>query len=101
MSQRMTVVVLVVSALLGVLPPAGAQGRPVQFGGRVQWVSGQTMAVQLDSGGSINVELASVPQDQYFGLSPYERVTVIGVIPDGSRRVTATSIQRDASGQAP
>jgi hypothetical protein len=59
------------------------------------------MAVQLDSGGSINVELGSVPQDQYFGLSPYERVTVIGVIPDGSRRVTGTSIQRDASGQAP
>jgi hypothetical protein len=102
MRQGLTVLILLVSALLMAgLEPADAQGRRVHFGGRVQWVAGQTMAVQLDSGASVNVDLGGVPQEEYFALSPYERVTVVGVIMDGSRRVTGASIQRDATAQAP
>jgi len=103
MDKRVTaMLVLMVSILLaGVLAPAGAEDRPVRFAGRVQWVAGQAMAVQLHTGGSVSVDLVRVPQDQYAVLSPNERVMVIGVIMDGSRRVTGTSILRGGDAQAP
>jgi hypothetical protein len=93
--------VVVVLLLLGTLAPAGAQEQVVRLDGRVQWVASQTMVVSLDTGGSINVDLVRVPQDQYAALSPNERVTVIGVITDRSRRVIGTSVIRGGDTQAP
>jgi hypothetical protein len=93
--------VVVVLLLLGTLAPAGAQEQVVRLDGRVQWVASQTMVVSLDTGGSINVDLVRVPQDQYATLSPNERVTVIGLITDRSRRVIGTSVMRGGDSQAP
>jgi len=80
--------------------PADAQERAVRFDGRVQWVAGQLMVVQTDSGASVSVDLVRVPQDQYAVLTPSERVVVIGVITDRSRRVIGTSVMRGET-QAP
>lgn len=94
--------VLVVSLLLvAVRAPVDAQDRLVRLDGRVQWIAGQAMAVQLDNGGSVSVDLVHVPQDQYAAMSLNERVTVFGVISDGARRVSGTSILRGDSRQAP
>jgi hypothetical protein len=98
----MSTIVLAVSVLLvGILAPAGAQDRLVRLDGRVQWIAGQDMAVQLDTGGSVSVDLVGVPQDQYATMSLNERVTVFGIIPDGGRRVNGMSILRGDSLQAP
>jgi hypothetical protein len=86
---------------LGGFVPAAARDRVVRLDGRVQWVASQTMVVSLDTGGNVNVDLVRVPQDQYATLSPNERVTVIGVITDRSRRVIGTSIMRGSDSQAP
>jgi hypothetical protein len=80
--------------------PADAQERAVRFDGRVQWVAGHLMVVQTDSGASVSVDLVRVPQDQYAVLTPSERVVVIGVITDRSRRVIGTSVVRGEA-QAP
>jgi hypothetical protein len=98
----MTAFALVVAVLLAELPaPADAQERLVRLDGRVQWVAGQAMAVQLDTGGSVSIDLVRVPQDQYATMSLNERVTVLGVITDGNRRVTGTAILRGDNRQAP
>ncbi|HEU4368434.1 MAG TPA: hypothetical protein VFV05_09435 [Methylomirabilota bacterium] len=97
MPKRMAAVVagLVLSVLLaGAFAPAGAQDRPVRLDGLVQWVGGQTLVVQLNSGASVSVDLTRVPQDQYAVLTPREQVVVIGVIPPGGRRVIGTAVMR-------
>ncbi len=97
-----TVLVLGALMLLGALaPPAGAQTRAVRFDGRVQWIAGQTMTVQLDTGGSVSVDLVDVRQEEYAGLSPNARVTVVGVMTDGSRRVKGTWVLRGSAPEAP
>ena len=91
-------VAFVIAALalgpVGALAPAGAQEQVVRVDGLVQWIGGQQMVVQADTGPSVGVDLASVPQDEYAGLGVRDRVAVIGrVSPDG-RRVIGTSIMR-------
>lgn len=103
MVRRMAVAILVATIVFGgVRQPVGAQERLVRFDGRVQWIAGQLMTVQLDSGGSASVDLLHVPQDQYLVLTRGERIVVFGIVSDGRRRVIGTSVVR-ASGdsQAP
>jgi hypothetical protein len=85
---------LIVVLVTGTWTPAGAQDQAVRFDGRVQWVAGQLMAVQLDTGLSVSVDLARVPLDDYVALGPSQRVVVTGVITPGNRRVLGTSIVR-------
>jgi hypothetical protein len=94
-------ILLVTALLIGTSTPAGAQNQPVRFDGRVQWVAGQLMAVGLDSGLSVSVDLARVPLDQYTVLGRGERVIIIGVITDGNRRVLGTSVVRGGEVEAP
>jgi hypothetical protein len=79
---------------------ADAQERAVRFDGRVQWIAGQLLVVQTSSGASVSVDLVRIPPDQYAVLTPSERVVVIGVITNGSRRVIGTSVMRGET-QAP
>ena len=102
MAKPVLAVALMVSILsMGAPAPAGAQDRAVRFDGRVQWVAGQRMVVQLDTGPSVSVELARVPQDEYAALTWGERVVISGVITDTDSRDVATSIERAAAAQAP
>ena len=80
---------LVVIALLG---SASAQNRSIQLDGWVQWISGDRMMLALGPGQSISIELSDVPQDQYMGLRPRDRVIVIGVLSRDQRRVEASTI---------
>ena len=102
MRMRTGFMILTVSVVLaGVLEPAAAQDRPVRFGGRVQWIAGQVMAVQLDNGHSVSVDLLRVRQDEYAVLIRGERIVVIGVVTDRSRYVIGTSVVRGGYAQAP
>jgi len=87
---------LVLAALLALAPgAAGAQSaRYVRVEGRVQWLAGQNTVVRLDTGPSVNVDLARVPQEQYSLIALGDRVLVTGVISDDDRRVIAASVIR-------
>src|SRR4030095_4781909 len=71
-----------------------AQEQSVRVQGRVQWIAGQAAQLQLDTGPTINVDLAAVAQDEYAALKPRERVVVAGMLSNDGRRLIATSITR-------
>jgi hypothetical protein len=103
MAKQVAIALGLVAILVLACAPAGteAQGRWVRFNGRVQWIAGQVMVVQLDTGLSVSVDIARVPQDEYAALSRSERIGVIGIVTDSSRQVIATSIVRADDIQAP
>ncbi len=90
----------VIVALVLAAGLAGALGRetdaqePVRVEGRVQWVAGQAVQIQVDNGPSVNVDLGPVPLAEYSALRPRERVVVAGVLSSDGRRVIASSISR-------
>jgi hypothetical protein len=77
-------------------PVAAAQEQMVRVDGLVQWIGGQQMVVQADTGPSVGVDLTSVPQEEYAGLGVRDRVAVIGMVSPDGRRVIGTSIVRSA-----
>ena len=97
MSKRKSVALgflLLLSVLLAAAGSVSAQGQEVRLDGRVQWIAGQLMVVQLDSGGSVSVDLKGVPQDQYSVLRRGDRVVIGGGLTDVSSRFMATSVVR-------
>jgi hypothetical protein len=92
--------VVVSLVLAGAPAPAAAQEWSTRFDGRVQWVAGQLMVVYPDVGSSVTVDLLRVPQGEYAGLTVGDRVTIIGVIRNGNRRIIGTSVLRTET-QAP
>jgi type 1 fimbria pilin len=90
------VAALVALTLVSVLPvtASSADGTPVRFEGRVQWIAGETLTVATDDDQSISVDLTHVPQDQYQRLGSRDRVVVTGTIPTGANLVIATSIKQ-------
>jgi hypothetical protein len=91
--MRFAVAVLLVLAVATV---AGAQ--PMErFVGTVQWIGGETMAVALDNGASVPVDLTRADQGDYQSLAPGDRVVVTGTLSPQRDRVMATSIQRVAN----
>ncbi|PWU24573.1 MAG: hypothetical protein C5B48_05710 [Candidatus Rokuibacteriota bacterium] len=99
MSRLLTTlsVSLVVIALFA---PASAQDRSIQLDGWVQWISGDRMMLAANGGGSVPIELGQVPQDQYMRIRPRDRVTVIGVVSNDNRRISAMSVIFSAPGWA-
>jgi hypothetical protein len=75
-------------------PAAAAEEQVVRVDGLVQWIGGQQMVVQADTGPSVGVDLTSVPQDEYAGLGVRDRVAVIGMVSPDGRRLIGTSIMR-------
>jgi hypothetical protein len=90
------VVVALALVLAGAVSPAVADEQFVRVDGLVQWIGGGQMIVQADTGGSVGVDLTSVPQDEYAGLGVRDRVAVIGMVSPDGRRVIGTSIARSA-----
>lgn len=87
--------------LIGILAPvimvalvssAHAQRGSIRLDGWIQWISGDRMMLALGPGQSISIELRDVPQDQYMGLRPRDRVMVVGVPSSDGRRVSANSV---------
>jgi hypothetical protein len=100
MTRKIIVAFVLVLLVLGAGatfgPPATAEEQVVRVDGLVQWIGGQQMVVQADTGPSIGVDLTSVPQDEYAGLTVRDRVAVIGLVSPDGRRVVGTSVARSA-----
>jgi len=77
---------------LAVVTVAGAQSA-WEFVGTVLWISGERMALALDSGSSIAIDLTSTDRGDYQTLSSGDRVVVIGSVAPERDRVIATSIR--------
>jgi hypothetical protein len=87
------VLVLALSSLL-----SNTVAQPVlRYEGRVQWIAGSTMALALDDGGSVRLDLTRVPQDQHLTLQPGTRIIVRGVISEDASYVAAISIEPSKS----
>jgi len=93
MAKR-SLIALGVLLLLSALAVGPIAAQEVRLDGRVQWIAGQLMVVQLDSGGSVSVDLKGVPQDQYSVLRRGDRVVIGGALTDLSPRFMATSVVR-------
>jgi hypothetical protein len=92
--SRQTSAALVVFALAlalsGPVPPAVADEQLIRVDGLVQ------MIVRADTGASVGVDLASVPQDEYAGLGVRDRVAVMGMVSPDGRHLIGTAIIRSA-----
>jgi len=76
-----------------------AEERVVRVDGLVQWIGGEQMVVQADTGPAVGVDLTSVPQDEYAGLGVRDRVAVIGKVSPDGRKVIGTAIMRSERGR--
>jgi hypothetical protein len=100
---RRALVLLLALVLPGVVAPlpAPAQQR-VHFEGRVLWVSGNSMAIAVNDGPSVSVDLSDVPQGEYAGLEEGEWVVVTAQLSRDRRKVLGISVARYGGGfQAP
>jgi hypothetical protein len=84
--------VLVLCVLLAPGVYVDAQPVTVHLVGAVQWIGGLGMALALDAGGSVRVDLTSVDQATYQGLTTGDRIVVTGVLSPRRDRVIATAI---------
>ncbi len=96
--MRRLLVLVTVAVLLGLPASAAPQDRAVNLGGRVQWIAGQTLILDVDDGPSVRIDLTRVPQGDYQSLSQGEPIFVTGVLSSDYRRVMGTSIQRGYRG---
>ena len=62
------------------------------FVGTVQWITGAQMALALDSGASVPIDLTNADLSDYQSLGPGDRVIVTGTVSPERDRVIATSI---------
>jgi hypothetical protein len=93
-ANGVSVAALALAALVVILPLAsvGAETAPVRLVGAVQWIGGLGMALALDTGGSIRIDLTSVELRDYQGLTSGDRVVVTGVLSPRRDHVIATAI---------
>ena len=75
--MRLAVAVLLTLAVAAV---ADAQPASERFIGTVQWIGGERMALALDSGSSVPVDLTRADQGDYQSLAPGDRGVVTGTI---------------------
>jgi len=83
---------LVLLLALAVATVSSAQPVSERFVGTVQWIAGERMALALDSGSSVPIDLTSADQGDYQTLAPGDRVVVTGTLSPERDRVIATSI---------
>jgi len=114
--------VLLVAALAIVAWTAGAAAQEyVRFAGVVRWIAGQTLTLELDTPSAppsyvisgqyllpvpgppqtLYVDLSGLPQTAYAFMRLGERLSVIGVLSDDRRQLTATSLIRGRGQSAP
>jgi hypothetical protein len=64
------------------------------YEGRVQWIAGSTLIVMTDDGWSLRVDLTRVPQSDYAGVGPRDRIIVTGTLSPDGNSVRGLSIER-------
>lgn len=97
MARRISVASVIFALALGFtgsVSLARAQEQVVRIDGLVQWIGGQRMIVQADTGSSVGVDLVSVPQDEYAGLGVRDRVAVIGMVSSDGRHLIGTTVMK-------
>ena len=75
-------------------PLAAEAQRLLLYEGRVQWIAGSTLILATDDGWSIRVDLRRVPQSDYSGLGPRDRIIVSGTLSQDGNYVLGLSIER-------
>ena len=91
--ERRTFIAMITGGILAAPLAAGAQG-VVYYEGRVQWVSGSTLVLATDAGGSVRVDLRRVDQSEYQGLRSAARIIVSGVISEDGNYLIGLSIRQ-------
>jgi len=81
-------------AVILAAPLAAEAQRLLLYEGRVQWMAGSTLILTTDDGWSIRVDLTRVPQSDYSGLAPRDRIIVSGTLSQDGNYVLGLSIER-------
>ena len=84
---------LMAGALLAAPLAAEAQ-RLLLYEGRVQWIASSTLILATDDGWSLRVDLTRVPQSEYQGLAPRDRILVSGMLSQDGNYLLGRSIER-------
>ena len=79
---------------MGVLTSADTQETILRFEGRVIWISGQSMALALDSGPAFGIDLARISQSDLRNIAQNDYIVVTGVVLRPRSQLVAISIQR-------
>ena len=89
-SRRAWLLSLVLFLCLAISPAPGNGQERFQVHGYIQWISGNTMQLQTDSGVSISLDLSQADQGSYQTLTNGNGVTVTGVVvrPESSGQAT-------------
>ena len=75
-------------------PLAAEAQRLLLYEGRVQWIASSTLILATDDGWSIKIDLTRVPQSNYSGLGPRDRIIVSGTLSQDGNYVLGLSIER-------
>ena len=99
--RRTALILLLAVVLAGLAMPGPADAQRVRFEGRLLWISGNMMAVAVNDGPSISVDLADVPQSDYQGLEEGEWVMVLAQYTRDRRKLLGLSVTRYSGFQSP
>ncbi len=93
MTTRRAVVGALAVSLLVASVAAEAQRLQV-YEGRVQWIAGSTLILMTEEGWSLRVDLTRVPQSDFSGVGPRDRIIVSGTLSRDGNYVHGLSIER-------
>jgi len=91
--ERRRLIEVIAGGLLTAPLAAEAQSL-LRYEGRVQWIASSTLILATDDGWSIRVDLTRVPQSDYSGLGPRDRIIVSGTLSQDGNYVLGLSIER-------
>ena len=98
---RAALILLLAVVLLSLAMPGPAAAQRVRFEGRLLWISGNTMAVAVNDGQSVTINLGNVPQSDYQGLEEGEWIMVLAEYSRDRRNLLGLSVTRYSGFQAP
>ena len=101
MIPRRAALILLAVVLLSLAMPGPADAQRVRFEGRLLWISGNTMAVAVNDGQSVSINLGNVPQSDYQGLEEGEWIMVLAEYSRDRRNLLGLSVTRYSGFQAP
>ena len=91
--ERRRFIEVIAGGLLAAPLAAEAQSL-LRYEGRVQWIASSALILATDDGWSIKVDLTRVPQSDYSGLRPPDRIIVSGTLSRDGNYIVGLSIER-------